>query len=132
MQWRFPVVWETLPVRASGPCDLARCVLVPCGISGPSFFDNHETHLLREGREPVDVSEEVMLRPNLHHMCPHDLVPPFAIRPDSEDVRQVSVRDGIVTEFVVYEMTMPRAEGHAGEAMEDLCDLIQLEHVTSG
>ena len=132
MQWRVSVVREASPDSASGPCDLVSRVFVTRGVSGPSLFHNHKRHVLWEGREAVDVSEEVMLWPNLHHVWPHDLVPPFAIRPDSEDVRKVSVRDGIVTEFVVYEMTMPRAEGHAGEAMEDLRDLIQLEHVTSG
>ena len=65
-------------------------------------------------------------------MRSNDLIPPFAICPDSEDVRKVSVRDGIVAELVVYVMTMPRAEGHTGEALMDLCDLVQLEHVTSG
>ena len=72
-----------------------------------------------------------MFWPNLHHMRSNDLIPPFAIRPDSEDVRKVSVRDGIVAELVVYVMTMPRAEGHTGEALMDLCDLVQLEHFVS-
>ena len=67
----------------------------------------------------------------MHHMKSNDLIPQFAICPDSEDVRKVSVRDGIVAELVEYVVTMPRAEGHTGEALMDLCDLVQLEHFVS-
>ena len=72
-----------------------------------------------------------MVWANLHHLRSSDLIPQFAICPDSEDVRKVSVWDGIVAELVEYVVTMPRAEGHTGEALMDLRDLVQLEHLVS-
>ena len=39
--------------------------------------------------------------------------------------------DGMIVELVGYVVTMPRAEGHTGEALMDLRDLVQLEHFVS-
>ena len=72
-----------------------------------------------------------MHRPNLHDVGASDLVPPCAIRPKSQDAGQVAVWDGIVTEVIQYEVTLSHVDGHAGEGVEDLRDLVHAEDVTS-
>ena len=124
-------MWEASPWFSPGPRDRKRRVVEARGVTGPALFDHHERYVLWRGCEAVNVSYEVVVWADLYHLRSNDLIPQFAICPDSEDVRNVSMWDGMIVELVGYVVTMPRAQGHAREALLDLGDLVQLEHLVS-